>query len=135
MRKARERELSRRRLLLSFDGENGIASGVRQRARAEVGHRQRESRESATLVLLPVAPASHARPAEEFLLVAWSLAYVCTTLPQVILPGTLFATFPRAHDLAHTSVRARVHLAAATDLQLLLHGYSKLTTTHESCMA
>ena len=66
MRKARERELSRRRLLLSFDGENGIASGVRQRARAEVGHRQRESRESATLVLLPVAPASHARPRSSY---------------------------------------------------------------------
>ena len=68
MRKARERELSRRRLLLSFDGENGIASGVRQRARAEVGHRQREPRKRDAGVVARGALARTA--AEEFLLVA-----------------------------------------------------------------
>ena len=61
---------------------------------------------------------------------------VSTTLPQVILPGTLFATFPRAHDLAHTSepvstfLRRRIYSSCCMDT-----AFSKLTTTHESCMA
>ena len=58
-----------------------------------------------------------------------------TTLPQVILPGTLFATFPRAHDLAHTSepvstlLRRRIYSSCCTDTAFI-----KLTTMHESCM-
>ena len=62
--------------------------------------------------------------------------YVSTTLPQVVLAGTLCATFPRAHDLAHTSEpvsiarRRRIYSSSCMDA-----AFNKPTTTHESCNA
>ena len=58
------------------------------------------------------------------------------TLPQVVLAGTLCATFPRAHDLAHTSepvstfLRRRIYSSCCMDT-----AFFKPTTSHESCNA